>query len=59
MFAFPQKFTLISHTLKRNKVVFVPSTIHLDDNAGSEIGELEITLSYDKTKGGVVGVEVE
>lgn len=57
MFGFQEKATLVSYIPRKNKNVFVLSTMHRDDGIDMETGKPDIICDYNKTKGGVDTVD--
>lgn len=57
MFAFQEEQTLVSYIPRKNKNVFVLSSMHHDDSIDYETGKPEIIIDYNKTKGGVDTVD--
>lgn len=53
MFAFQEKFTIVSYIPRKNKNVILISTMHHDDLLDPTTGKPHMIIDYNKTKGGV------
>lgn len=53
LFGFQKHSTMVSYILRKNENVILLSTIHLDDEIGSETGRPAIIIDYNKRKIGV------